>query len=216
MNEITNLTKKQKKFQSENIMKCFPISFCLTFIKSQEQVTIIPQILSANENNFDRKTRFTLTQLISGHSTHFNSYHHRLKYNLPDVCRSYHEGPHTTDHLFNCRENPTARTIESLWENPEEAVNHQQLITLSLVTSFCSFSPLTKISQLEPGKEFHSVFRSPNNLVTRTSINDNQISLLSVLFRERHRHHHKDAIIGKGGSHSMSVLPQETLGELQW
>ena len=215
MSEITHLTTKQKKFQSENIIKCSPISFCLDFIKSTEQITIIPQILSANENNFDRKTRFTLTQLRSGHPTHFKSYHHRLNYNLPDVCRSYHEGPHTTDHLFNYRENPTTRTIESLWENPEEAANHLQLITLPLVTSFSSFSPLTKISQLELGTEFHSVLRSPENLASRTSINDNQISLLSVLCRERHRHHHKDAIIGKGGSHSTSVLPQETLAELQ-
>ena len=84
----------------------------------------IPPIIAANENKFERKTRCTLAQFRPGDSTHFNSYYHRLNYNIPNVCPSCYIGPHTTEHLFKCRVHPTALTIDSLWENSEEAANH--------------------------------------------------------------------------------------------
>ena len=94
----------------------------------------IPPILSPNESKLDRKTRCTLSRLRFGYSNHLASYHHRRNNNIPDVCPSCYIRPHTTDHLFNCWVHPTSFTIESLWENPEEAAKHLQVITLPHVT----------------------------------------------------------------------------------
>ena len=118
------------KLEYVNGIKNFHTTELQNFLNEKSRLCgRMPPTLSPNESKLDRKTRCTLSQLRHGYSTHFASYHHRLNNNIPDVCPSCYIGPHTTDHLFNCRVHPTSITIESLWENPEEAAKHLQLIT---------------------------------------------------------------------------------------
>ena len=75
------------------------------------------------ELNLPRNTRVKLSQLRSGYSSHLNSYLHRInptKYPTPN-CPDCNTEPHTTTHLFNCREKPTNLQPHTLWTDPETA-----------------------------------------------------------------------------------------------
>ena len=79
-----------------------------------------PQVHSS-ESKLSRNFRVKLTQLRSGYSRSLNSYMHRIDENIEDKCPDCSEGPHDTEHLFNCKENPTTLTTLDLWTNPIEA-----------------------------------------------------------------------------------------------
>lgn len=74
-----------------------------------------------SERWLPRKTRATLSQLRSGHSTHLNSYLSRLDQQISDRCPDCNVRGHTTKHLFRCKNRPTHLTVQSLWKQPADA-----------------------------------------------------------------------------------------------
>ena len=76
---------------------------------------------SKDEVLLPRTTRSTLAQLHSGNNTHLITYQARI-HNDPNKIVS-HKCPncpeyHTTNHLFNCQQNPTSLTVKELLSNP--------------------------------------------------------------------------------------------------
>ena len=81
----------------------------------------IPPEIHSEERTLPRKTRCTLAQLRSGYSPFLNSYLHSINASDTDLCPNCSQSPHTTAHLFQCRERPTNLTTKSLWTSPREA-----------------------------------------------------------------------------------------------
>ena len=61
----------------------------------------------------------TLSQLRSGYSVYLNSFKARVDKTgtVADKCPNC-DSSHTTEHLFNCHNNPTSLTVRDLWKNP--------------------------------------------------------------------------------------------------
>jgi len=78
--------------------------------------------INDSEKTLPRKTRSTLAQLRSGHSTFLNNFLAKInptKY--VDSCPKCGQSPHNTPHLFNCPADPTSFTPRILWEDPPAA-----------------------------------------------------------------------------------------------
>ena len=82
-----------------------------------------PPAISKDENSLPRTTRSTLAQLRSGYSSYLNTFLARINKDpnkfVPDTCPKCPE-LHTTEHLFNCSQNPTSLTVKNLWSTPIE------------------------------------------------------------------------------------------------
>ena len=74
------------------------------------------------EVHLSRGERTTLAQLRSGYCSDLNTFKHRIDTSTSPTCPSCRRAEHTTQHLFQCRENPTALTPVDLWRRPLEAV----------------------------------------------------------------------------------------------
>ena len=90
-----------------------------------------PPKISDSEKVLPRATRSTLAQLRSGYSNYLNSYKARITQNLDnptlDICPLCNDALHTTNHLFNCRSNPTTLHVRDLWSKPQEAARFLNL-----------------------------------------------------------------------------------------
>jgi hypothetical protein len=95
------------------------VSKTLKNMKSKLLKTRPPEI-SSSEKTLPRSTRTTLAQLRSGYSTHLNSYKSRIDPNIEDKCPHCQES-HTSEHLFNCQNNPTNLEVRDLWKKPVRA-----------------------------------------------------------------------------------------------
>ena len=71
---------------------------------------IRPPEIHKDEKDLPRGTRCKLAQLRSGHSNLLNTYKHRLDPTHTAECPQCGTHPHTTEHLFSCRSNPTDLT----------------------------------------------------------------------------------------------------------
>ena len=92
-----------------------------------------PPPINATERVLPRTTRSTLAQLRSGYSSFLNSYRARIDNSIDDTCPNC-PATHTTNHLFNCPENPTTLTVRDLWTNPLEAARFLNLASNDDVT----------------------------------------------------------------------------------
>ena len=61
------------------------------------------------------------------HSSILNSYLSRIRKDVTDECLDCQIHPHTTNHLFNCHENPTSLTVRDLWNNPTHVARFLRL-----------------------------------------------------------------------------------------
>ena len=79
--------------------------------------------INEEEKTLPRRSRTTLSQLRSGHSPFLQTYLNRINPNTyPNPnCPTCQIHPHTTNHIFNCPNNPTDLTIDSLWTSPVRA-----------------------------------------------------------------------------------------------
>ena len=89
-----------------------------------------PPEVNKSEINLPRTTRSTLSQLRSGYSIYLNSYKARIDKTdtVIDKCPNC-DCSHTTNHLFNCPNNPTNLTVRDLWKNPPAAARFLNLVT---------------------------------------------------------------------------------------
>ena len=87
-----------------------------------------PPEIHKSECKLPRSTRSTLAQLRSGYSVYLNSYKARIDPNASDKCPNC-DNCHTTDHLFNCQNNPTNLSVRSLWNKPLDAARFLNLAT---------------------------------------------------------------------------------------
>ena len=88
-----------------------------------------PPEIHKDEKLLPRGTRCKLAQLRSGYSNLLNTYKHRLDPNHTADCPQCETHPHTTEHLFSCRANPTDLTPLSLWAQPRAAATFLGLET---------------------------------------------------------------------------------------
>ena len=47
-----------------------------------------------------------------------NSYKARITSGISDVCPECGVAPHSVEHWFNCRSNPTQLSVQDLWDDP--------------------------------------------------------------------------------------------------
>ena len=85
-----------------------------------------PPEIHRSECKLPRVTRSTLAQLRSGYSMYLNSYKSRIDPNISDKCPNC-DSSHTTEHLFNCQNNPTNLNVRSLWHKPLDAARFLNL-----------------------------------------------------------------------------------------
>ncbi len=85
--------------------------------------------INESELTLPRNARTSLARLRSGFSPALNSYTARIR-NDPtlDVCNLCNLQNHTTQHLFNCPQNPTHLTARDLWSKPVEAAQFLGLL----------------------------------------------------------------------------------------
>ena len=119
----SGLLRKQviEKIHSETVRKC---------IQNYDQNKVLntsPPPINSDELNLTRKERVELARLRSGYSRLVNSYLHKLDEQVEDKCPSCATSPHDVNHLFECRDNPTDLTIDSLWSNPRAVSNFLNL-----------------------------------------------------------------------------------------
>ena len=86
-----------------------------------------PPSVHNSEKELSRNARTKLSQLRSGYSRLLNSYNNRIDENIPNICPNCGATPHDTNHLFNCRSNPTELTVFSLWTRPKLAAEFLKL-----------------------------------------------------------------------------------------
>ena len=86
-----------------------------------------PPELNIEEKQLPRTTRTTLAQLRSGYSPYLNSYLHRINRSDTDQCPKCNRAAHTTNHLFECTENPTQLQPSDLWTNPRQVAEFLEL-----------------------------------------------------------------------------------------
>ena len=87
-----------------------------------------PPEINKTEKALPRTTRSTLAQLRSGYSVYLNSFKARIDKTgtVVDKCPNC-DSSHTTEHLFNCPNNPTSLTVRDLWKNPPAAARFLNL-----------------------------------------------------------------------------------------
>ena len=85
--------------------------------------------INKSELTLPRSARTSLARFRSGFSPALNSYTARIR-NDPtlDVCNLCNQQNHTTQHLFNCPQNPTHLTTRDLWSKPVEAAQFLGLL----------------------------------------------------------------------------------------
>ena len=86
-----------------------------------------PPLNEKEESDLNRKARSALSQLRSGFCKILNNYNNRCDNNVPDICPKCSQSPHDTNHLFNCPQDPTILTVESLWLKPKMAAEFLKL-----------------------------------------------------------------------------------------
>ena len=74
----------------------------------------LPPAINPAEQSLSRRARTGLAQLRSGFSRKLKSYLHRMDETVTDQCPKCSASPHNTAHLFNCRNDETDLTVESL------------------------------------------------------------------------------------------------------
>ena len=77
-----------------------------------------PPPINSEELSLPRRWRTTLCQLRCGQCPSLNSFQALIGRSTDDTCPDCETEPHTTNHLFNCHENPTPLGVEDLWVRP--------------------------------------------------------------------------------------------------
>ena len=77
--------------------------------------------VNEEEANLPRGTRTTLAQLRSGYCSDLNTFKHRINLIPSPVCPCCRQADHTSQHIFDCPENPTDLVPLDLWQRPGEA-----------------------------------------------------------------------------------------------
>ncbi len=93
-------------------------------------INVRPPGINDTEKSLPRSTRSTLSQLRSGYSNYLYSYKARCdKTGTIQDKYPYCDSSHTTQHVFNCPNNPTDLTVQDLWTNPKAAARFLDLAT---------------------------------------------------------------------------------------
>ena len=114
------IDKKQCK-QAQKAIHTSSVKDTINNFKASKVTNKPAPRISNDEKQLPRETRVKLAQLRSGYSTLLNSYMLRINKSDTDLCKTCNEVPETSMHLFNCKENPTELTADSLWNSPLEA-----------------------------------------------------------------------------------------------
>ena len=77
-----------------------------------------PPPISDEEQRLNRRQRYTLSQLRSGHCHILQDYKHRVLDEPSDICTDCGASPQDVRHLFICTTHPTDLSPEDLWRNP--------------------------------------------------------------------------------------------------
>ena len=77
-----------------------------------------PPPVHKSERRLPRGWRTTLSQLRSDFSKQLNTFLNRIGRNNTDLCPHCGSHPHTTNHLFSCRSQPTNLRPIDLWNRP--------------------------------------------------------------------------------------------------
>ena len=115
---------KLKQIHTESVRACI--------VKQSDNKVLQtkPPAISHTEKRLPRTTRSTLAQLRSGYSKYLNSFKARINndpaIHVPDNCPNCQE-LHTTNHLFNCTQNPTSLNVKNLWSKPVETARFLDL-----------------------------------------------------------------------------------------
>ena len=75
------------------------------------------------EVNLPRAARTTLAQLRSGYCSALNTFKERINVTPSALCPCCRLEDHTTQHIFECPDNPTDLTPLDLWQRPGEVVD---------------------------------------------------------------------------------------------
>ena len=78
-----------------------------------------PPDINPEEKELDRTSRTRLARLRSGFCRTLQSYMSRIDDQEVDSCPNCEESPHDTQHIFNCKENPTDLTPMDMWTRPK-------------------------------------------------------------------------------------------------
>ena len=129
-------TEESEKFQGDlnlkQVIKCLQtdsVQTCLNNYKPNRVLQSDPPDIYPVEKTLTCRERFELARLRSGFSRRLKSYLCRI-YNkdmVQDKCPLCQESPHDTNHLFNCKENPTTLTVITLWTRPKEEATFLKL-----------------------------------------------------------------------------------------
>ena len=87
----------------------------------KQRTPISPPTINPAQQSLSQRATTGLAQLSSGFSRKLKSYLHRLDETVTDQCPKCSASPHDTAHLFNCRNDQTDPTVESLWTKPCKA-----------------------------------------------------------------------------------------------
>ena len=82
---------------------------------------LVPPTINPAQQSLSQRATTGLAQLSSGFSRKLKSYLHRLDETVTDQCPKCSASPHDTAHLFNCRNDQTDPTVESLCTKPCKA-----------------------------------------------------------------------------------------------
>ncbi len=122
-----NLTEENYKSKLKTI-HTRSVRYSLQTYDNNKVLNARPPEIHKSECILPRTTRSTLAQLRSGYSTHLKSYKARIDPTASDKCPNC-DSSHTTDHLFNCQNNPTNLNVRSLWKKPLDAARFLNLAT---------------------------------------------------------------------------------------
>ena len=129
-------TEVSEKFQADlnlkQVIKCLhtdSVQTCLNNYKPNRVLQSDPPEINPVEQTLTRRERSELSRLRSGFSRRLKSYLCRIdnKNMVQDRCPLCQESPHDTNHLFNCKVNPTTLTVITLWTRPKEAATFLKL-----------------------------------------------------------------------------------------
>ena len=77
--------------------------------------------IDPEEEQLQRKTRRTLSQLRSGFCPSLEDYRHRVGLSESGICPCCERGEHTVQHVFECPDYPTDLRPLDLWHRPVRA-----------------------------------------------------------------------------------------------
>ena len=80
-----------------------------------------PPPINPEEEDLDRKTRRTLSQLRSGFCSSLEDYRQRVGLSTSNICPCCRQEEHTVQHVFECSEYPTDLSPLDLWTRPSTA-----------------------------------------------------------------------------------------------